>query len=886
MKKEIVVILCAVLLIPLSVRFSSVVGEPNTLVLEHEEEWCEDCTEDDDFEAVTTLVVGNADAYDARPEIVIGETSHRGKSIIRAYEWNGIKLKDELQFQGAGTGPEGWKVRKLALGDVNQDGYIDIVAVGEIEEPDGSHTGYLVIYTLADGGLFHDASVYWSDYDETMPTDFVIGNPDGGPVEIFTAAQVSDLGSWKTELRSWHWTGGDYTIDPVHDMLLPCPPQRVTPHLDYGDVDGDSQDEIVIVGRALTTPHASGYIFIYEYDSSGFQHQQKYSWAESSHVAVSSVGLEDVDNDNTAEIVVGGGLEIPEADVFEGAIWIFYVDGPNIWMEDSQAWSDSWVRDVSIYDVDADGVLEIVTAGEDVNVDGALQYRSQLTIWNYDGSLFENELAYSFEAYMSYLAAVDCADADEDLEVEIFAGGHITVGGNPDPAYFRIWTWNTPPSPPTERGWPMFHHDMANRGYSMSAAPSSKGQVWQYRHLDSYGRFSHTTFSPVAANGVVLSFVGGVVYAFDYYNLQGPGDPLLWFKRVVPEGYVFVHPGVASLAIHDDRVYYAGADLTPTANALLVALDLDDGSELWRKDDLEYQSFSGPPTPYGERLFVSTHRISLTAPHGELYCFDRYGNEIWNFAPEEYIVSSAAVYGTSVFIRAGAELYSLPVEDPNGDGTISIPDEINWVFDMGTWTSGELMEIAGSPTVQEGVVYIGSHDGYLYALPVDDPTPETSPKEITMDDIIWKSPQLGDYVPSTPAVPPYVSGVENYLFVGADWEGGPGFLYKIDISDGSVIGSVQYGSGVFSSSPAIADNKIFMWGSEGRYSYLYAYDMNLNLLWNLLVDETPFGTTQSATHKGNSPAIADGIVFVGNGQAAYSEQYPMGDEGFIFAVWE
>lgn len=125
--------------------------------------------------------------------------------------------------------------------------------------------------------------------------------------------------------------------------------------------------------------------------------------------------------------------------------------------------------------------------------------------------------------------------------------------------------------------------------------------------------------------------------------------------------------------------------------------------------------------------------------------------------------------------------------------------------------------------------------------------------------------------------------------MGANWrkdQARPyyGALYKISMDTGLVEGMVTYLTGPHTSSPAVVDGKVFIVAEEDHESYIYAYDLSLNPLWNHLVDETPRGRS-SVTLQGTSPAVADGRVFVGNGQDITSTDYPGGDYGFVYAIW-
>jgi outer membrane protein assembly factor BamB len=162
---------------------------------------------------------------------------------------------------------------------------------------------------------------------------------------------------------------------------------------------------------------------------------------------------------------------------------------------------------------------------------------------------------------------------------------------------------------------------------------------------------------------------------------------------------------------------------------------------------------------------------------------------------------------------------------------------VNTTLPQGTlkWTFTAGGSIHSSPTVVDGVVYVGSRDGYLYAL------------DAATGEKLWAF-KTGSWVESSPAV---VGGV---VYCGSN----DGNLYALDARTGEKLWSFAMPLNA-SSSPAVADGVVYI-GCDN--SKLYAVNAATGLeLWH--------GDTGGPIYA--SPAVAKGIVVVGSiGEMFYS----------------
>jgi outer membrane protein assembly factor BamB len=186
--------------------------------------------------------------------------------------------------------------------------------------------------------------------------------------------------------------------------------------------------------------------------------------------------------------------------------------------------------------------------------------------------------------------------------------------------------------------------------------------------------------------------------------------------------------------------------------------------------------------------------------------------------------------------------------------------QLLWSADIGD-------DYASSPAVANGVVYVGSRDGYLHAF------------HASNGHLIWRSvvPYGAD---SSPAV------ANGMVYVG----GYDGNLYAFNATTGHLIWSAAMGWGAIYASPAVANGVVYV-GSVNHS--LYAFNASTgHLIWS--VDTDSFVNSSLAVANGvvyaasytafcafnasngqliwsatgsfsrSSPAVADGVVYVGS----------------------
>lgn len=323
----------------------------------------------------------------------------------------------------------------------------------------------------------------------------------------------------------------------------------------------------------------------------------------------------------------------------------------------------------------------------------------------------------------------------------------------------------------------------------------------------------------------------GTIYAFNIdYCIANPGNcnisdgkAQLWAYFISGESFD------SSPAVDNGIVYVGGNSYLYAINATTVSI--------WRGVITGLSKYSSPSVANGI-VYVA----DLT---GHVYSFNESGcgggfcTPVWT---SQTIVERRGAHGSfnSSPAFANGMVY---VGDTSLLGAI-------WAFNASTgnivWGYGYLpndggLGPAGTPSVVNGIVYVGGSSGYLYAF------------NATTGAFLWPTPSnlatppnLGP-ITSSPAV--VTENGQTYIYIGSS-----NGLYKID-ANGNIVWGPKGGL-IDRSSPAVANSGtsavIFIGSTDGN---LYAFDVNGNQLNKLAV--TPGTPIES------SPGVANQVVYVG-----------------------
>lgn len=300
----------------------------------------------------------------------------------------------------------------------------------------------------------------------------------------------------------------------------------------------------------------------------------------------------------------------------------------------------------------------------------------------------------------------------------------------------------------------------------------------------------------------------------NFYAMDAQSGKNLW--QYTTGGAVHSSPAVV-----DDIVYFTSRD------RYLYALNAKTGKEIWKFQmgkEVHYQYgfdyYLSSPTIEGKTLYVG-------GGDGYLYAFDLGTRNVkWKFNAESRIRSTPAVAGDLVLVGT-MNGYLHAVQKNNGAAkwkfatfgtTLNFND---WGYDR--------TAILSSPSVKDGIVTVGSRDGFLYAV------------DLATGKERWRFDHKISWVISTPAIN------DGNVFVGSS-DGH--FVQAVDFATGAEKWRLKT-PGIVWSSIAIAKNVMYF--GEGTGSIYAADSKTGKALWSY-----PTGGAIFA-----SPIISDGIVYCG-----------------------
>ena len=374
--------------------------------------------------------------------------------------------------------------------------------------------------------------------------------------------------------------------------------------------------------------------------------------------------------------------------------------------------------------------------------------------------------------------------------------------------------------------WPMFHHDSSLTGYTMYDGPDTSDIAWS---LDTEEEIRS---SPAIVDGVLyVGTLAGNLIAVDVES-----GSIVWT-------YAAGSPIYSSPAVEDGIVYFLSVD------GMMHAVNVSDGSSSWAR------SMGGPgpwdwssPAVDNGNVFIATSTGNVTSLNGS------DGTTNWSTyigaSPNSMIaVANGKVYsGTHNFDNNAPTLaalneadgslawiydYSLShdgvtgmincngvaVADGDGDDALEVYFGVfNWngtgpqaiCLDEATGAEEWAVSIGGNststPAIHEGVVFIGSDDGNVYALDAE-----------ASGAVLWAY-ATGAAVWAAPAV------ADGKVYVGSlnHW------FYALDEGTGALVWSYYTGStSRLESSPAVADGMAFVCDSSGEI-FAFQSDIRIN----------------------------------------------------------
>jgi len=309
------------------------------------------------------------------------------------------KADIDADFLGSAPG----RFNSLKVMDIDDDGNIEIVF--------GNYEGHLNILEARGDSYFEE---WQSDSLGTRLWGVEVGDVDGDEVnEIVAGTGESYVYVFDAKTHQLEWKS-DKILRDAHGIAI-------------GDVDGDGDNDIVVgTGYKTDTPWSLVYVF------DGKEHELINTIGPFDS-RIRGVAIADIDDDGINELIFGSGVALGET-AGEGYIRIYSYEGNNFtreWISDDL---NGDLNGLVIYDVDGDGVQEIIAGN------GYRYNPGYLFIFRFKGSSGVGNPPIYEEVWISedvgpkaYGLAVGDVDADGIMEI---------VVGN-QPGYLWIFDGST-----------------------------------------------------------------------------------------------------------------------------------------------------------------------------------------------------------------------------------------------------------------------------------------------------------------------------------------------------------------------------------------------------------------------------------------------------------
>jgi len=225
------------------------------------------------------------------------------------------------------------------------------------------------------------------------------------------------------------------------------------------DLNNDEEIEIITGGYDNDLTNSSGQLRIWHWNGEGLSMKVNEEWrivegvygvtisgGTMGNTLVENLKVDDVDDDDTAEIVTGGFAYDGEKVNAQLRIWNW--NGYTLSLEKSHEWITediTEVKAISLNDVDGDGSVDIVTSGETAFYGGFSDVEvppeaAQLRVWSWDSEALTLKKQEDWQIGEGVIAwNVGTGDVNDDGTVEIVTVGCMYVSTLCDPD-LRIWS--------------------------------------------------------------------------------------------------------------------------------------------------------------------------------------------------------------------------------------------------------------------------------------------------------------------------------------------------------------------------------------------------------------------------------------------------------------
>jgi hypothetical protein len=366
---------------------------------------------------IVSTAVGDVDG-DGKTEIVTGgswlDGSERHNAQLCVWDATTLALKHVQSWRYPGVFTESW-IESVAIGDVDGDGKNEVVTGGYYMDDSWVHYMHAQLAVWDGATLAFEKTVDWQEPgNDTYISSVAVADVDGdGKTEIVTGGNIRNRAPTpdRTYGQLCIWNGATLALKDEFTLWILF--NWWFNSIAVGDVDGDSQIEIVTGGSVEFMGYRIACIWVWDGATLLSEKYLDWSWSESSTV-INSIAMGDVDGDGKTEVVTGGSFFDGTRDVAQLCVW----NGFSWALEGVKAWywtDDTVINSVAIAEVDGDSKTDIVTGGYYYG-------NAQLCVWNGATLTLKGVTCWKWSGGTD-INSVAAGDVDGDWKAEVVTGG-------------------------------------------------------------------------------------------------------------------------------------------------------------------------------------------------------------------------------------------------------------------------------------------------------------------------------------------------------------------------------------------------------------------------------------------------------------------------------
>ncbi|MHA1264534.1 MAG: FG-GAP-like repeat-containing protein [Candidatus Helarchaeota archaeon] len=387
---------------------------------------------------VADLKIADVDRDGSFEIVTIGSKASQAELSVYNYISNQISLEIE-HFYTLSSVTFG---KSLDIQDIDYDGVLEIIS-GNTGFNGTANIGFIKVYNVSKDSLILEKERIYNDSAETgcngaLGADL---NQDGcfeiiviGNVKNASQFQRGFLTMWDLEFPTYYNSGWkSQPLSAPYSLLLrnsttwSSEGNTIFRDSCAGDLDHDGIPEIVIVGEYENAQRDRyGLITIYNFTQNQFQLESSKSYRESYNTTFTCVSIADIDNDGTLELVVAGNDQITDGTAMSDSFSVLSIwnyTSRSLVLESKKIWQYlglfTYVNSISIADFDSNGVLDLIFSMNTVSGAGIL------TCWTYIAHQLSLVTQYTFStAFSGYFMKFPLAkgDINQDGTIEIIVG--------------------------------------------------------------------------------------------------------------------------------------------------------------------------------------------------------------------------------------------------------------------------------------------------------------------------------------------------------------------------------------------------------------------------------------------------------------------------------